>query len=103
MGLERGERSRSPRAPQLQPRLIQDCTGLQVHARSLVLTKAFRVGSSRGSGRAPLAPEWTSAARCTSPRRTSERSEVDVIRHDGDLSRLLPGKSPTGSWSHLMT
>jgi hypothetical protein len=46
-----------------------------------------KVGSSagelEGSGRAPLAPEWTSAARCTSPRRTTERSVVNMTRHDG--------------------
>jgi hypothetical protein len=38
-------------------------------------------------GRAPLAPEWTSAAGCTSPRRTTERSEVNKTRHYGPSPR----------------
>src|SRR4029077_5852271 len=50
----------------------------------------LRHGELEGSGRAPLAPEWTSAARCTSPRRTTERSEVNVIRHDGGPAEPLP-------------
>jgi hypothetical protein len=45
--------------------------------------RSVTAGELEASGRARLAPEWTSGARCTSPRRTTERSEVNMTHHDG--------------------
>ena len=57
---------------------------------AILCERGFSAGELEGSGRAPLAPEWASAACCTSPRRTRERSEVNETRQRALTARAMP-------------